>query len=69
MVNCCPVNVFEMKKNKAIVAKQKNCTTCRQCIALEGVELGKVKDHFIFSIESIGVYKPEDIFLTALEIL
>lgn len=47
-----------MKKNKAVVANPKSCTTCRQCIALEGVELGKIKDNFIFSIESIGVYKP-----------
>ena len=69
LVDCCPANVFETKKGKAIVAKTRDCTTCRQCIGLEGVELGKIKDHFIFTIESIGVYKPEEIFLTALEIL
>jgi len=69
LVNCCPTNVYEMKKGKAVVAKPRQCTTCRQCIALEGVDLGKIKDHFIFTIESIGVYKPQDIFLTALDIL
>lgn len=63
------MNVFEVKKSKAVVKRPRDCTTCRQCIALEGVELGKIKDHFIFTIESIGVYKPEDIFLTALDIL
>ena len=51
------------------MARPRDCTTCRQCIGLEGVELGKIKDHFIFTIESIGVYKPEDVFVTALEIL
>lgn len=48
-----------MKKNKAVVVRSRDCTTCRQCVALEGVELGKINDHFIFTIESIGYYKPE----------
>lgn len=32
--NCCPADVFEVKKSKAVVARPKDCTTCRQCIAL-----------------------------------
>jgi DNA-directed RNA polymerase I and III subunit RPAC1 len=32
--NCCPVDVFDVKKGKAIVVRPKDCTTCRQCIAL-----------------------------------
>ena len=44
LVGCCPVNVFKMKKNKVKVVNARDCTTCRQCVTVEGVELGKVKD-------------------------
>lgn len=63
------MNIFKLKKNKAVIENSRNCTTCRQCINVEGVELGKIKDNYIFTIESIGVYKSQDIFLRALDIL
>ncbi len=34
LVDCCPVNVYSIKKNKAVVSNSRACTTCRQCIAL-----------------------------------
>ncbi|CAB4057074.1 RPC40 [Lepeophtheirus salmonis] len=33
------------------------------------VTLSKIKDHFIFSIESTGALEPEDIFLQSVDIL
>ena len=46
------------------------CTTCRECIRHEKfadvVDLGKRKDVFEFHIESLGIYKPEEIMLEAI---
>lgn len=39
LVGACPADVFEMKKNKAIVTEPRNCTTCRECLKLDGVQL------------------------------
>ena len=50
LVNCCPVQVFEKRKGKAAVVRERDCTTCRECIKLEGVSLGKVNDHFICTL-------------------
>ena len=40
------------------VARPRNCTMCRECVRRPGwdekVQLSRVKDHFIFSIESTG---------------
>lgn len=47
LVDCCPAQVFEKKKNKVVVARERDCTTCRECIKLEHVSLGKISDHFI----------------------
>lgn len=47
LIGCCPAKVFGKKKGKAVVVKERDCTTCRECIKLDGVNLGKVKDHFI----------------------
>jgi DNA-directed RNA polymerases I and III subunit RPAC1 len=47
LVGCCPAGVFEKKKGKVVVAKPRDCTTCRECIKLDGISLGKVGDHFI----------------------
>jgi DNA-directed RNA polymerase I and III subunit RPAC1 len=37
LVNACPVEVFAMKGQKAEVKNSRKCTTCRECIKLEGV--------------------------------
>jgi DNA-directed RNA polymerase alpha subunit len=33
------------------------------------LEVGKIKDKFEFHVESVGIYKPEDIVTEALKIL
>ena len=47
------------------------CTTCRECIRHEKfrevVDLGKIKDRFEFHIETIGVYRPEELVVEALK--
>lgn len=34
LVRCCPAQVFGKKKEKAVVLRERDCTTCRQCIQL-----------------------------------
>lgn len=47
LVEVCPGKVFNLKKKKAVVANPRSCTTCRECLKLDGVELAKINDHFI----------------------
>ncbi|XP_065862719.1 uncharacterized protein [Euphorbia lathyris] len=75
----CPVNVFDIEdigkgKKRATVARQRACTLCRECIRggeawEKRVALRRVKDHFIFTIESTGALQPEVLFTEAVKIL
>ncbi|KAF5728477.1 RNA polymerase I subunit 43 isoform 1 [Tripterygium wilfordii] len=74
----CPVNVFDIEdfgngKKKATVARPRQCTLCRECIREakweKHVALRRVKDHFIFTIESTGALPPEMLFTEAVKIL
>ncbi|KAK1272765.1 hypothetical protein QJS04_geneDACA016493 [Acorus gramineus] len=56
LVNKCPVKVFDIEdvgkgQKKAVVARPRACTLCRECIRGEGwenrVALRRVKNHFI----------------------
>eukprot|EP01087_Luapelamoeba_hula_P005061 TRINITY_DN1514_c0_g1_i1.p1 TRINITY_DN1514_c0_g1~~TRINITY_DN1514_c0_g1_i1.p1 ORF type:complete len:374 (-),score=71.57 TRINITY_DN1514_c0_g1_i1:3-1124(-) len=66
LVDKCPMNVFDiedlMGKKTAVVARPRNCTMCRECIREpewnDRVKLMRVKDHFIFSVESTGALPP-----------
>ncbi len=72
------MNVFEIgkkgKKQEVLVKRPRDCTMCRECIREEVAEeeksvyLGKVEDHYIFTIEAVGMLPPKDIFLQAIEI-
>ncbi|CAG9325246.1 unnamed protein product [Blepharisma stoltei] len=67
--NKCPMGVFDVKKGKAVVKNPRNCTSCRECIREDDsmVSLAKVKDHFIFTIETTGALSPRDIFREAIK--
>ncbi|KAL9650289.1 hypothetical protein ABK040_014943 [Willaertia magna] len=69
----CPMNVFDIEDNGSVtVARPLNCTMCRECIREDDwdkrIQLSRLKDHFIFSIESVGVLAPEEIFRRALRV-
>ncbi|KAG2682624.1 hypothetical protein I3760_11G199700 [Carya illinoinensis] len=75
----CPVGVFDIEdigngKKRLNVARPRACTLCRECVR-EGeewekrVSLRRVKDHFIFTIESTGALPPEVLFTEAVKIL
>ena len=72
LVSLCPKQVFEIEDGQAVVKRARDCSACRRCIEEipEGiVELAKVKDHFIFSVESTGCIPAPEIFARALGIL
>eukprot|EP01027_Heterolobosea_sp_BB2_P021055 GEZU01030114.1.p1 GENE.GEZU01030114.1~~GEZU01030114.1.p1 ORF type:complete len:380 (-),score=76.18 GEZU01030114.1:121-1212(-) len=76
LVKKCPMNVYDIEdlggEKRAYVARPRDCTMCRECIRGDDwssrIKLKRVKDHFIFSIESTGILRPEDIFKEAIRI-
>ncbi|CAI5721924.1 unnamed protein product [Hyaloperonospora brassicae] len=77
LVGECQVGVFDIEDlsgvPNAVVKDQRSCTMCRNCISEprwnEKIRLGRQSDHFIFSIESVGMIKPEELLLEALGVL
>ncbi|KAA8495155.1 DNA-directed RNA polymerases I and III subunit rpac1 [Porphyridium purpureum] len=75
----CPGNVFDIESVPgsglavATVARPQSCTMCRECIRdkpwADQIRLSRVRNHFIFSIESTGALPAYQIFLQALEIM
>ncbi|TVU11115.1 hypothetical protein EJB05_44680 [Eragrostis curvula] len=73
----CPVNVFDIEElgngvKRAVAARPRACTLCRECVmgpTGEKIELRRVRDHFIFTIESTGAMPPEVLFTEAVKIL
>ncbi|XP_047949841.1 DNA-directed RNA polymerases I and III subunit rpac1-like [Salvia hispanica] len=77
LVKKCPKKVFDIEDigkgcKRATVARPRSCTLCRECIKGDWkklVAVRRVKDHFIFKIESTGALPPEVLFTEAVKIL
>ncbi|KAF6144143.1 hypothetical protein GIB67_004816 [Kingdonia uniflora] len=78
LVKKCLVNVFDIEdigkgRKRATVARPQLCTLCRECIRGDDMEkcvaLRRVKDHFIFRIESAGAFPLEVLVTEAIKIL
>ncbi|KAG6962910.1 hypothetical protein JG688_00008393 [Phytophthora aleatoria] len=73
----CQIGLFDIEDiggvPTAVVKDQRACTMCRNCIREpswnEKIRLGRQSDHFIFSVESVGMIKPEELLLEALNVL
>jgi len=74
-VNSCPSNVYKYNEEtgKAEVSDPNKCTYCNECkkcaVRLECPDLVDVKmnEHkFIFTVETTGSLKPEEVFLSAI---
>ena len=70
----CPQNVFDIEESsKLIAARPLACTMCRECIRPKGwsdiITLENKVNHFIFSIESVGMIDPPTIFKRACKLL
>ncbi|ELP86743.1 DNA-directed RNA polymerase I and III subunit RPAC1, putative [Entamoeba invadens IP1] len=69
---CCPLNVYDIEDNELVVKNPRNCKMCRECIRdqrQEFVKLGREDSHFIFTVESVGIYQAKEIFEEALSVL
>ena len=58
-------------QSKAVVKNNgEACTTCRECLRDERfkdrIDLGKKKEEFEFHVESVGIYRPEELVIEAL---
>lgn len=67
----CPLKVFDVEGDKAVVTNERACTMCRECIREDEefnskIELAKKKEHFIFTVESVGIYEPHEIVKEAI---
>jgi len=69
----CPMGVFDIEDGELYVKNARNCTSCRECIRDEKfesrVKLQKLKDHYEFTVESVGQIEPKKIVIEALKIL
>lgn len=65
----CPMDVFDIEDlgdgigPRAVTARPRNCTMCRECIRdpehEQKIKLRRVRDHYIFTVETAGSLKPE----------
>ncbi|RLN66419.1 hypothetical protein BBJ28_00016536 [Nothophytophthora sp. Chile5] len=77
LVEECQMGLFDIEDMggvpTAVVKDQRACTMCRNCIREPGwnekIRLGRQSDHFIFSVESVGMIKPEELLPEALNVL
>jgi len=82
LVQMCPKNCFDIEDiqgiSTAVVARPRDCSMCRECIRVrddwakektEKISLERIRNHFIFSIESVGHYSPDQLFSEAINVL
>ena len=74
----CPMGVFDVEDigkgtRRAVVARPRDCTTCRECLRPAGwgdrVALSRVMGHYIFSVESTGGLDARVLVSEALKVL
>jgi len=71
VVESCPVNVFELKNNKAVVNPKNamKCHLCGNCIEVDaGVKLNEKDTEFIFTVEPWGQLSAKEMVEEAMDI-
>jgi len=72
LVELCPMNIFVKDSKKGVKTKNVfDCTTCRACIERfpDHIELSKLRDSYMFKLESIGSMPPDVLFMNAIQVL
>lgn len=63
----------ELREQKAVVADPMKDTVSRECLRHDEfkgkVKLGRIRDHFIFSVESSGQFESDELFLDSVRLL
>lgn len=65
------IEIDESGRAKALDARYDTCSrnVYRYPHLVDAVEMARIRDHFIFNVESVGAYQPHDIFLEAVKLL
>lgn len=71
---CFSPGVIEVNANEQAVVKSARYDSCSRNVyryphLADAVSLNRIRDHFIFTIESVGTMEPEDIFIEAVKVL
>ena len=76
---CIPAGVIKLEddaesgEKKAVVADPMKDTVSRECLRhdefKDKVKLGRIRDHFIFSVESTGQFDSDELFLDSVRLL
>ena len=74
LVKLCPLGVFDIEDGGVVVKKPRNCTMCRNCVRHEFgfdecVSLARIRQHHIFSVESVGQINAREIVVRSLDVL
>lgn len=72
--SCFSPSVIDIDEDGKAVVRDARYDTCSRNIyryphLVDAVEMSRVRNHFIFTVESVGAYKPHDIFLEAVKTL
>ncbi|KAG4068149.1 hypothetical protein HA402_001574 [Bradysia odoriphaga] len=72
--SCFSPNVIGIDDRERAYVKSARYDMCSRNVyrhedLVDAVEMSRIRDHFIFTIESVGAMKPEDIFVEAVKIL
>lgn len=67
---CFSPGVIDIKNNKAVVVDPRRDTVSREVLRhpefRDKVQLGRVRNHFIFNVESTGAMEPDEIFVKSI---
>ncbi|WWD04850.1 hypothetical protein V865_002921 [Kwoniella europaea PYCC6329] len=70
---CFPEGVIEIENDQVVVKNPRKDTVSREVLRhpefADKVSLNRIRDHFIFNVESTGQYNPEEIVPEAIKIL
>lgn len=74
LTTCFSPGVIGIDENGKAKVKDARYDTCSRNIyrfphLVDAVEMSRIRDHFIFSVESVGAYQPHDIFIESVKLL
>lgn len=72
--SCFSPGVIEIDEEGKAYVKDARYDSCSRNVyryphLADSVEIARIRDHFIFTVESVGAYQPHDIFIEAVKIL
>jgi DNA-directed RNA polymerase II subunit RPB3 len=77
-VESCPAKVYELRSKKVLLANEANCVFCNKCLEKgrefkrkgdddNVVSIGTVPNRFIFTVETVGSLRPDEVVVAALK--